>query len=134
MAQEKNDAELLAGMAGHWDLRILEESVTAWLNAVNSAVDRGREYLSGAGQIPGPPPMTSTEIDEMAFTLAYARTELIRAWAQIEMLHNASPADPATQARTARKDEVSARIADVLGKYADATKLREREGATNGQA
>lgn len=71
---------------------------------------------------------------ELAFTLAYARTELIRAWAQIEMLHNASPADPATQARTARKDEVSARIADVLGKYADATKLREREGATNGQA
>ncbi len=73
--------------------------------------------------------MENTETDELAFTLAYARTELIWAWAQIEMLHNASPADPATQARMARKDEVSARIADVLGKYADATKLRERADA-----
>ncbi len=69
------------------------------------------------------------ELQEMAFALAYARTELIRAWAQIEMLHNASPADPATQARTARKDEVSARINEVLGRYAEATKLREADHA-----
>lgn len=63
-----------------------------------------------------------SEADELAFTLAYARTELIRAWAEIERLHSASPADPGTQARTADKDLVSARINDALGKYADRRK------------